>query len=51
MHDACKQGMYNVVESLVRKGAYVGVTDVEGYTPLQVLFPSMSKICAICKCK
>ena len=36
IHDACKQGMYKVVESLVQQGAYVGVTDVEGHTPLQV---------------
>ena len=51
MHDACQQGMYNVVESLVQKGAYVGVTDVEGYTPLQVLLPPLSEISAICRCK
>ena len=44
MHDACKQGMYKVVESLIEKGAYVGVTDVAGHTPLQVLFCLCLKI-------
>ena len=36
LHDACRKGLRSVAEKLLHQGAYVGVTDISGYTPLQV---------------
>ena len=36
LHDASCQGLYTVVDRLLDKGAFVVITDAQGYTPLQV---------------